>query len=115
MVDRDAPILEAELHAYVDGELTADRRAAVEAWLAAHPQEGARVAAWRAQAELINGRYDRVAQETIPPRLDLDRLGRRERRWPLLAVAAILAAFVLGGVAGWVGRATWGGRNGGNA
>lgn len=109
MVDRDAPILEAELHAYVDGELPAERRAAVEACLAAHPEDAARVAAWRAQADLINARYAAVAQEQIPARLDLDRLGRRDRRRPLLAVAAIVAAFVLGGLAGWFGRETWAG------
>lgn len=109
MVDRDEPILEAELHAYVDGELPADRRAAVEAWLAAHPDDAARVAAWQAQADLINARYAGVAQETIPPRLDLARLTRIERRWPRFAVAAVLAAFVLGGVAGWFGRETWAG------
>jgi anti-sigma factor RsiW len=113
MVDRDASILEAELHAYVDGELPADRRAAVEAWLAAHPDDAARVAAWRAQADLINARYGGVAQEPVPARLDIERLGERERRWPLLAVAAIVAAFVLGGVAGWFGRETWAGGVGG--
>jgi anti-sigma factor RsiW len=112
MVDRDAPIPEAELHAYVDGELPADRRAAVEAWLAANAQDAARVAAWRAQADLINARYAGVAQEPIPPRLDVERLGRRERRWPLLA-AAVVAAFVLGGLAGWFGRETWTGGLGG--
>jgi len=113
MVDRDAPILEAELHAYVDGELPADRRAAVETWLAAHPQDAARVEAWQAQADLIKARYGGVAQEPVPPRLDLDRLGRRERRSPLLAVAAVVAAFVLGGLAGWFGREIWaGGVNG---
>jgi anti-sigma factor RsiW len=109
MVDRDAPIPEAELHAYVDGELPSNRRAAVEAWLAAHPQDAARVAAWRAQADLINARYAAVAQEPIPPRLDLDRLGRIDRRRPLLALAAVVAAFVLGGLAGWFGRDTWAG------
>src|SRR5215470_1816138 len=98
MVDPDAPILEAELHAYVDGELPADRRGAVEAWLAAHPQDAAHVAAWRAQADLINARYAGVAQEPIPRRLDLDRLGRINRRRPLFAAAAVVAAFVLGGV-----------------
>src|SRR5262249_12196993 len=106
MIDRDAPILEAELHAYVDGELPADRRAAVEAWLAANPQDAARVSAWRAQADLINARYGGVVQEPIPRRLDLDRLGRIDRRRPLLAIAAVLLAFVLGGAAGWFGRDT---------
>jgi anti-sigma factor RsiW len=113
MVDRDAPILEAELHAYVDGELPADRRAAVRAWLAAHPDDAARVAAWQAQADLINARYAGVAQEPVPPRLDLNRLGRIDRRWTRLAVAAAVAAFVLGGLAGWFGRETWTGGIGG--
>ena len=111
MIDRDAPILEAELHAYVDGELPADRRAAVETWLATHPQDATRVAAWRAQADLINARYGGVAQD--PPRLDVDRLARADRRRPLLAIAAVLVAFVLGGVAGWFGRDTLAGSIGG--
>src|ERR1700693_3531936 len=102
MVDRDAPVMEAELHAYVDGELAADRRAAVEAWLAAHPDDAARVAAWRAQADLIRARYAGIAQDAIPPRLDLNRLSRVDRRWSRLAVAAVVAAFVLGSLARWV-------------
>ncbi len=57
MIDRDSPVTEDELHAYVDGELPADRRGAVEAWLASHPDDAARVAAWRAQAEAIRARY----------------------------------------------------------
>jgi anti-sigma factor RsiW len=113
MADRDAPILEAELHAYVDGELPADRRAAVRAWLAEHPDDAARVAAWQAQADLINARYAGVAQEPVPSRLDLNRLSRVDRRWTRLAVAAVIAAFVLGSVAGWFGRDTWAGGMGG--
>ena len=42
--------------------LPADRRAAVEAWLAAHPEDAARVAAWRAQAEAIRARYGAVGR-----------------------------------------------------
>ena len=49
MTDRDQMISEDELHAYVDGELPADRRGAVEAWLAVHADDAARVAAWRAR------------------------------------------------------------------
>ncbi len=59
MIDRDFVVTEDELHAYVDGELPAERRGAVEAWLAAHPDDAARVAAWRSQAELIRARYGR--------------------------------------------------------
>ncbi|MGA9338652.1 MAG: anti-sigma factor, partial [Pseudolabrys sp.] len=53
MIDRDSPVTEDELHAYIDGELPADRKAAVAAWLAEHPEQAALVAAWRAQAESI--------------------------------------------------------------
>src|SRR2546430_16466569 len=50
MIDRNSPVTEDELHAYVDDEIAADRRGAVEAWLASHPEDAARVAQWRAQA-----------------------------------------------------------------
>ena len=74
MTDRDQMISEDELHAYVDGELPADRRGAVEAWLAAHADDAARVAAWRAQAELIRKRYGGVGSEMPPKRLQVERL-----------------------------------------
>lgn len=48
MIDRNSPVTEDELHAYVDDEIAADRRGAVEAWLASHPEDAARVAQWRA-------------------------------------------------------------------
>jgi anti-sigma factor RsiW len=38
---------EHELHAYIDERLTPERRAQVAAWLAANPQEAARIGAWR--------------------------------------------------------------------
>jgi anti-sigma factor RsiW len=41
------------LSAFVDGELPAGRRAAIEAQLAQHPQAAARVAAWRAQTAAL--------------------------------------------------------------
>ena len=61
MTEQDRNVTEDELHAYVDGELPAERRGIVEARLAAHPDDAARVAAWRSQAELIRARYGAVA------------------------------------------------------
>ena len=107
MTDRDAPVTEAELHAFVDGELPADRRAAVEAWLAAHAEDAARVAVWRAQGDAIRARYGAVADEPVPARFDLDRLARGERKWTRLAAAAAVLAFLVGGGAGWLGRGFW--------
>src|SRR5215470_10359503 len=99
MIDRDLPVTQDELHAYVDGEIPADRRGAVEAWLASHPDDAARVAEWRAQAEAIRARYGAIATEPVPPRLALDRIGRRiGPSWGSIAamVAAVLLAFVAG-------------------
>ena len=65
MNDRKIPVTEDELHAYVDGELPAERRADVEAWLAAQPEDARRVQSWRAMAEMLHARYDSVAQERV--------------------------------------------------
>ncbi|HEV1999765.1 MAG TPA: anti-sigma factor, partial [Xanthobacteraceae bacterium] len=77
MTERDAPVTEDELHAYVDGALPADRIAAVEAELVADPEARARVAAWRAQAELIRDRFASVGDEPVPERLRLETVTRR--------------------------------------
>jgi len=105
--DRDAPVTEDELHAYVDGELAQDRRAAVEAWLGTHAEDAARVAAWRAQADAIRARYGATAVEPVPARFDLDRLARGERRWTRLAAAAAVLALLAGAAGGWFGRGLW--------
>ena len=51
MTTQNSPVTEEELHAYVDGELPADRNEVVASWLAAHPGDAATVAVWRTQAE----------------------------------------------------------------
>jgi len=98
-------VSEDELHAYVDGELPAERRGAVESWLATHPEDAAKVAAWRKQADLIQARYGAVANEKIPPRLDIARMAcRRRNAWIAAAAAAALVTFVAGGLIGWTVR-----------
>jgi anti-sigma factor RsiW len=102
MTEPNMPVAEDELHAYVDNELPAERRGDVEAWLSTHPDDAERVQAWRAMAEALHARYDSVADEAIPKRLEIERLMRKPRRWIAGAVAASLLAFVAGGAAGWV-------------
>jgi anti-sigma factor RsiW len=104
MTDRDLPVTEAELHAYVDGELPADRKASVEAWLSTHPDDMARVAAWRSLADTIRARYGAVASEPVPARLSLRQIERAGRSWRGIAAAAVVAAFVVGGLSGWAAR-----------
>jgi anti-sigma factor RsiW len=105
MTERDSAVTEDELHAYVDGQLPAERRGAVEAWLATHPDDAAHVAAWRSQAELIRARFGAAADEALPQRLNVDRLARaRRRRGLAISTAAALAAFIAGGAIGWFAR-----------
>jgi anti-sigma factor RsiW len=102
MTDSNSPITDDELHAFVDGELGADRQSAMLKWLAAHPEAAAQVADWRAQGDAIRARYGATATEPIPERLRLEAMTRRDRRWTAVAAAAVIAAFMVGGVAGWV-------------
>jgi anti-sigma factor RsiW len=112
MTDRETPVTEDELHAYVDGELPADRREAVGAWLAGNPEHASLVAAWRTQADSIRARYGDVINEPVPERLQLDQIikndityGRtRGRTWAAMAAAAVFVAFIAGGGAGWYAR-----------
>jgi anti-sigma factor RsiW len=100
----DAPITEDELHAYADGFLPADRVAAVEAHLAAHPAEAARVADWRGQASAIRARWGGVGDEPVPERLRLENIllrasGSRRK----IAIAASIA-LIVGALLGWFAR-----------
>ena len=102
MNDPKIPVTEDELHAYVDNELPAERRSDVEAWLAAHPDDAERVQGWRAMADALHARYDSVANEPVPKRLELERLAQPQRRWIYGTIAASLLAFVAGGGTGWL-------------
>jgi anti-sigma factor RsiW len=104
MNDPKIPVTEDELHAYVDNELPAERRGDVEAWLATHPECAERVRSWREMAELLHARYDQVADEAVPKRLEIERLVRQPRKWVYGAIAAALMAFIGGSGVGWLVR-----------
>lgn len=96
----DGPVTEAELHAWMDGELPPARRAAVERHLAEHPEDAARLDSYRRTAELIAGAYAPLAQL---PAVEAPRPRVWSRR-PVAAAAAALLLFVAGGATGWAVR-----------
>lgn len=63
------PITEADLQAYVDGQLSEPRRGEVAAYLAARPDEAAKVAAYRQMNQELRALFDPVLQEDLPERL----------------------------------------------
>lgn len=98
------PIAEEDLHAYVDGLLDVERRAAVERYLQANAEAAERVAAYAAQRQELRAALAARARDPIPPNLNLARLleeSLRRRRRPWRAAAAILLAVGLGAGAGW--------------
>jgi anti-sigma factor RsiW len=93
------PVTEAELHAYVDGLLPEARRAEIEAYLAAHPEDAQRVRAWQEQNQTLHAWFDPVLEEPLPARVRLPVL--RPRLRPVLRAAATVAWLALGGIVGW--------------
>ena len=94
----EGPITESDLQAYADGRLEPERRVAVEAWLATHPEEAERIADYRKITKELRGIYDPVIGESLPPRF-----ARKDVQWKRYALAAGLAAvgFLIGAAAGW--------------
>ncbi len=93
-------ISEDDLHAYADGQLPTERRAEVEAWLAANPEGAARVNAWAAQNRALHEAFDSVLNEPLP--LELVRAASTKRIRPIRAWQVAAAVFVMAG-AGLVG------------
>jgi anti-sigma factor RsiW len=109
--DDERPIGEDDLLALVDGRLTPERTARVEAFLADHPEAAARVADHRAQRDALRARLAFKAEEPIPARLrvaaiaeDIRTARRRARSRRLSALAATVAWLAVGGLVGWQGR-----------
>jgi anti-sigma factor RsiW len=94
-------IREADLHAYVDGQLDAERRAEVEAYLAEHPEAVAQVQHVREQIQALHREYDDVLNEPIPLRLAQ---ASHWRAWPR-GLAAGIAWLACGAAAGWFAHA----------
>lgn len=99
-----------ELHAYADGRLPAERRLAVQAWLAAHPDAAAKVGDWQALNRALHLGFDDVLNEPLP--LHLVAAARRpvramppvpmRRRWSGWASVALVCS-VVGLLAGGAG------------
>ena len=104
MTGAEHPVAEEDLHAFVDGQLDDERRAAVDHYLQTHPETSERVAAYAAQRRELRAALSGRARDAIPPNLNMARLLEerlRRRRRPWLAAAAVVLALGLGAGAGW--------------
>jgi anti-sigma factor RsiW len=116
------PITEADLHAYVDGQLAESRRAAVEAYLAAEPEEAARLQAYARQNAALRQLFNPILDEVLPASLQASAepamtassgesltppaVNSEKRpflsRWSLQRIAASFLVALLGAAAGWL-------------
>ncbi|WP_349958645.1 anti-sigma factor [Rhizobium sp. ZPR3] len=111
MNEHKPTVTEADLHALADGLLPPEKQAELEAWLAENPEEAASVTAWQAQNDDIRAMFSPYA---ISRDGDTDLIlksrtssavqtfaPQRSRR--LMMLAASLALFIAGAVAGHFG------------
>ncbi len=91
-----APISEADLHAYIDGQLSEERARQVAAYLNEHPQEAHRLSQYRQVNRLLHSAYDPMLNQPPPKALHLP-VRRRNYRWSIAAAIAWLAlGYLLG-------------------
>lgn len=97
---------EEELNGFIDGQLPPERRAAVERYLAAHPDAARRVATDIAHRQALNAAFAAYSTQPLPPELNLnrlveERLRTRSGKWWQIA-AAIVLSLGIGGAGGWL-------------
>jgi len=97
--DNPTPVTDAELHAWVDGQLPPELAPVVSDWLLQHPDDVARVQAWQAQRLGLQALQRRVLDEPVPLALARATRPRRSRPWLQGLVASLMLG--LGFAGGW--------------
>ena len=98
------PITDEDLHAFVDNALDPIRRSEVQEYLATHLHVARQVESLLAQRNTLRDALAPIANEPIPPQLDLTRIieaQRRSRHTLWRSIAASVTFLVIGALAGW--------------
>lgn len=114
------PVTDADLHAWLDGELPEERRTEVERHLADNPDVARRFERYRAQRVLLGRAFGPLIDRPLPDSLTPPFAARPpepRRRLTLwsLALAASLLLFLAGGATGWLVHDRFGGQPHGTA
>lgn len=118
---RGAPVTEAELHAWLDGELPEERRDDVERHLAGNPEDARRFDRYRTQRAMLGASFGPLLDRPLPDSLARPTARTAEetataprRRVAAWALAASLLVFLAGGAVGWLAHG-WTANRAGNA
>ncbi len=92
----------------MDGVLESERQAEIATYLEGHPDVAKRIAGFADQRELLRKALAPIADEPLPPQLNLSRIieGRQRRRLPFGWAVAAMLMLSIGGLSGWVMRGT---------
>ncbi len=112
----ESPVTEADLHAFVDGRLTVDRRADVLRLLSSSRSDRVMIEAWQDQNDALRGAFAGVEREALPPTLNLAPLphlrladpiapepdpARSRQNGRMFAVLATAAVIIAGFAGAW--------------
>jgi anti-sigma factor RsiW len=96
-------ITNEDLHAYVDGALDKNRIADLELWLSNHPEDAAKVHAYKLQNFHMHSLYDDVLNEPVPIQIEealsVSNRSFVPRSW--MKVAAVVVLAITAGFSGW--------------
>jgi len=96
-------VTDAELNAYVDGELNEADRLAVEEWLQSHPEDRTRVEAYSRQNADLRNLFSPIGEEPVPDDMQAIVLKQNtptpNRGWMQIAAAVVL--MLVSGAVGW--------------
>ncbi|WP_374367278.1 anti-sigma factor [Dongia sp.] len=97
------PITEDDLHAFVDLALAPSRQAEIAEYLATHPDVAERVEDYRAQRGALRAAFAPIAEEPVPPELNVARMAstRRSMRVSTWRAAAAVLLLLGSGATGW--------------
>ena len=106
MTDQQKPVTDAELHAYLDGELGQVDRVRVEAYLAAHPGDVKRLEKYHRINSDLHRLYDPVLNEVVPERFTVPPTVKIPMNYlpRVLRVAAVACMMLVTGLGGWLLR-----------
>ena len=96
-------ISDSDLNSYVDGELDQHAMLEVEAWIANHPDDAAKVAVYQQQKLSLHKLFDPVSEDAIPSEMlavfNANQPPPDKSYWKQVTAAALLLA--TGSIAGW--------------
>ena len=110
------PITEADLHAYVDGALSKERGAEIDAYLASRPDDARRLHDYQEQRQALKAYFDPIVAEPVPERLRAAAYrplsngtmwSKTLPRWSMARAAAGVMLTLIGGLLGWTIRDHW--------